>query len=591
MRQLWSTALSLALVLASPWALASVGLLVGQDGAKRVLRTTQVVLLIRDHLTVVTVAADFVGPLGPMVWLLPVPGDVTRERVRAAKREFLGRLEQITAPRYHEFFEMDPCLPGKPQQTWQYAPRVPSPGLQVGSRLLPRDDGPVPREMGIALSAVFHAGDGPYAFHVLRRPSINDVLAWLGRRGFRMPSAWEGRLSASLAGRKNLVMAEVDPKKLGLFAEGAELGPVRYWSEIGQPVVPATAGLPQVAPNHDLYVYVLAGQRHAPTNYRTVVMPTNVKVARGANEKLSALHDALDRALRIRSPKCAMFEYSWSTDGCGEPCPNARLLPHELLSLGGDVIEERLASPEERAPDPMVETVEEQRAWRQKLASLRPAERVRARREHAADRRELARRLALIGRQRYVLTRLRWRYGPLGLDQDPALAPVAGILGGRGVPKGQAAELSGAVKAARLPEYQVRYVHMTPWAYPIRCANPQRWRWGKRPSVGDRSWHKVWVATGLGRSRMDEAEARSLVATPLPELQWVPAGPPAAGGQGATRATGRGCGCEVVEPELPAVWLWQLALCGLILRPAARFRPNPRSCRCVKRVAVRRRAE
>jgi MYXO-CTERM domain-containing protein len=546
----------LGLLLVATSAAAFPGVLVGKDEVRRTVRTGHVALLIAEGLSVVTVAADYQGPLSPMVWLLPVPPDVTLERVHTGKRELITRLEELTAPRYHEFYEMNPCEPGEAQQEWEYAPKVENPGLQVGKRLLPRDDGPVPREMGMLLSPVFGDADSPYAFQVLRRPPAGGARSWLEPRGYRLSAEMEQRLEAKLVG-KNLLLAEVDPRRLGLVPGGAELAAIRYWSESPPEALPATLGLLHLEGRQDLLVYVLAPrERYAAANYQNLLPPTNLTVAPGANERLSELHDALTDALVARHPHSALTEFVWSTDGCGEPCPNAKLLPQELLSLGGDVVEERKVSAADRSPDASPETPEEELAWEAKLKSLKPAERPAAEREHKADRKELARRLALIARQRYVLTRLRWHYGPGGLPEDPRLGPAAPVRGGVGVPRGPAAELARGVEPGQ-NQYQVRYVRAFPWATEARCEEAERWRWGRRWTSLGRSWRKVWTATLLGRPRA-RSDPRALLVSPLPELGWAVA-PATSATTRPEKPAARGCGCQVEETQAGAwVGLWGL---------------------------------
>jgi hypothetical protein len=546
----------LALLLAAPPAAAFPGVLVGKDDARRTVRTSHMAIMIAEGVTVVTVAADYIGPISPMAWLLPVPPDVTRERVHTAKRELVSRLEELTAPRYHEFYEKNPCEAGEAQQQWEYAPKVENPGLQVGTRLLPRDEGPVPREMGIPLSPVFADGDSPYGFQVLERPAAGATRAWLEPRGYHLPARMEERLEAELSGH-NLLVAEVDPRRLGLVPGGAELAAIRYWSESPPGPLPATLGLLHLEGHQDLLVYVFARrERYQAQNYQTLTVPTNLAVAPGANERLSELHDALTDALVARHPKSVLTEFVWSSDSCGEPCPNAKLQPQELLSLGGDVVEERTASPAERNPDPLPETPEEKDAWEAKLSSLKPPERPAAEREHRADRKELARRLALIARQRYVLTRLRWHYGPHGLPEDPRLVPAAPVRGGVGVPRGPDAELDGRVVPSDVNQFQTRYVRALPWTAEARCEEAERWRWGRRWASLGRSWHKVWTAIDLGRRRSHATDPRSMLLTPLPDIGWV--APEPAPKKEAPRP--RGCGCQTVGHRGDA-WhcLWGLA--------------------------------
>src|SRR5438477_11441755 len=88
-------------------------------GGKPVNRSTHVVLMKKDATTVVTMMVDYEGDLKPFAVVMPVPDDVKVEAVRDMRRAFVDRVDQISAPRFHEFWEMDPCEEGKADQEWE----------------------------------------------------------------------------------------------------------------------------------------------------------------------------------------------------------------------------------------------------------------------------------------------------------------------------------------------------------------------------------------------------------------------------------------------------------------------------------------
>ena len=111
-----------------PTARAFPGLCVSKTEARCVLHTTHVVLMIHEGFSVVTLMVDYEGPLEPFALVVPVPGDVRLERIETLRRAFISRLEEVSAPRFHAFYEQDPCLSGPVEQQWQ-------------ERLRPRDRG------------------------------------------------------------------------------------------------------------------------------------------------------------------------------------------------------------------------------------------------------------------------------------------------------------------------------------------------------------------------------------------------------------------------------------------------------------------
>src|SRR5690606_38503316 len=95
------------------------GFFVGKDDQARTSTSAHVVVMHRGERTVVTVMTDYDGPSQPFALVMPLPEDVSMDHVTTLKRDFVSRLDQLTAPRFHEFWEMDPCESGKTEQEWE----------------------------------------------------------------------------------------------------------------------------------------------------------------------------------------------------------------------------------------------------------------------------------------------------------------------------------------------------------------------------------------------------------------------------------------------------------------------------------------
>src|SRR6478752_7865953 len=67
--------------------------------------STQISVMKRGSDTVVSVMPDYEGPLEGFAMVLLVPADVTSEKVTTLKRDFIDRLDSLTAPRFHEYWE------------------------------------------------------------------------------------------------------------------------------------------------------------------------------------------------------------------------------------------------------------------------------------------------------------------------------------------------------------------------------------------------------------------------------------------------------------------------------------------------------
>jgi hypothetical protein len=87
-------------------------------GSEKVHSTT-ITLMQKDGMSVFSVLSDYEGPLRPFAVIIPVPKDVSNDDVITLKREYGDRVAHVSAPKYAEFWEMDPCDEEKLEQEWE----------------------------------------------------------------------------------------------------------------------------------------------------------------------------------------------------------------------------------------------------------------------------------------------------------------------------------------------------------------------------------------------------------------------------------------------------------------------------------------
>jgi MYXO-CTERM domain-containing protein len=319
----------------------------------------------------------------------------------------------------------------------------------------------------------------------------------------------------------------------------------------------------------ELLVYVLhPDQRYEPKNYEVVYPPTDLHVDPKVEEKMGEFYVALYDRMMKRHPLAFVEEYAWSADKCGQPCATEPLLLSEVLSLGGDVFE--LSVPdEEKQPEPPALTDEEKKKQEEDLKPLKPAERVKAKKELEEERKELYRRKALIARHHYTLSRFHRRYDAKGLPKDPTIGPGSPVRGGADIPQGPNGECPTDVRPAQENMFQARYITFHPWKGVINCEKPERWRWAKKwRTVFKRN--KIWIADDLARRNRTLINVDKVVWTPVPALGIKGTPPKAIAQAGADAGPGTdtkpeakrsSCGCRFVNPESSGT----LALGGLAL--------------------------
>jgi hypothetical protein len=537
--------LLISALLVSPAATAFPGLMASK-GKPPVVNSTHIVVMKKGPTTVVSVMPDYQGGLEPFAVLLPVPPDVTADRVVTLKREYVDHADMISAPRFHEFWEQDPCDQGPTEQEWQRNLKVSGSGF-LGAPQPGFGEKKVAKELLIDTSV--KVKEGEYTFTLL--PAGTSPLGWLKEKGYQPPPGAEQALAAYSS--QAFVAAEVDVKRIELVGgDRAQLSPIRFFTEQPYDTLPIRLGLVN-APDKGKQEYVIytldPEKRYEVGNYKTVSPPTNVEVSFDVKERMGEFYNSLYDHILAKNPEAVLLEYAWSHEGCGQPCATEPFALSELLSLGGDVFE-RAVPDEEKNPKPPELTKDEKELDKEILKPLKPKERRERQKMMDDDRKKVVAVKALLERQKYVLARLHYRYDEKSLTRDPKLEAVSGALeGGIALPKGQKRESNVTVASGKENKLQTRYNNFHNWKPVIKCQSPERWRWGKSPP-DYRGLRKTWIADDLTRKSRTQMPAEKMLLTSIPELQLGPgfavpdAGADAADG-GEAAASDKGCGCRL----------------------------------------------
>ena len=552
----FAVASAILLSLVSLQASAFPGFFVGKNEAKRVLHTSSYLVMNRGEQSVVSVVADYQGPFEPFAVVLAVPPDVTLERVTTIRREFVDRIDQLSAPRYHEFWELDPCDPGKATQEWERDLRVQSGGDNfLGGNM---DLGPtrkVPKEL--LLSVKTEQKSGEYTFVMPKDEQTFEDL--LKERGWVTTAPMQQAIAAYTAQGQRFVLAEVDPNRVELIgSEKGQLSPIRFWTEQRYNKLPAKLGRLAADGPQELFVFVLDPEhRYKTANYEMSTAPTNVEVDyqypyNGKDiylkERMAELFAGLHDTWLAKHPKTFWLEYVWKSEDCGQPCPNDPMLINELLTLGGEVFESKVPE-EDKSPKPPKRTPEEEQKVKIELEGLPVADRGKRKKLLEQERKDLFARKALLARHQYIITRLHHRYADEGLPADVEIgAADGGLEGGIWIPKGPTRDIPREVKPAENYKYQTRVINFHPWVGMQACETPERYRWGKPPRTY-RGLRKVWVVEDMFRKNRSEVNVAEVIRSPIPELGLTRKERPNldagldAGTEGAGK--GKGCGCSV----------------------------------------------
>jgi hypothetical protein len=534
-------------LLAASSAQAFPGFMAGKKETP-IVHASHVAVMKKDATTVVSVMPDYQGSLEPFVVVLAAPADVTAERVVTLKREFVDRLDMISAPRFHEYWEQDPCDPGPTEQEWQRNLKVQGSGF-LGMAAPTGGERKVAKELFLDVAA--KQKEGEYTITVLE--AGRSPIGWLKEKGYAPPSGAEQAVQPYVTQNAAFIMAEVDVKRVELVGgDRAQLSPIRYYTEQPWDTLPSRLGLLSAHPKdkQELFLYTIdPTRRYEAKNYKNVLPPTNVEVDFVVKERMGEFYNGLYDIILKKTPDAFLVEYAWTDDGCGQPCATEPIMIHELLSLGADVFETKIPE-EEKNPKPPELTKEELEQQKAILKELKPRERVARKKLMDEERQTVVSRKALLDRNHYVLSRLHYRYDGTTLTRDPAIAPASGhVEGGIALPKGQKREAELAVKSAEKSRLQTRYNNFHPWVPVIHCESPDRYRWGKSPP-DYRGLRKTWIADDLTRKSRTQIKPTEVVKTALPELGLGVAALAAVadagvdGGANEAEAKTEGCGCH-----------------------------------------------
>lgn len=513
--------------------------------------STQIAVMKRGSDTVVSVMPDYEGPLEGFAMVMLVPADVTTDKVTTLKRDFIDRLDTLSAPRFHEYWEQDPCDPGPVEQEWERNLKVSgAAGGPLGGGAPVPEAGALKPAKELFLDVKAKQKEGEYKFTLLEAGA--DVTAWLTSHGYKAP---EGAAAAlKTYGALRPLVAEVDPKRIELVGgDRAQLSPVRFATTQPFDTIPSRLGLLNAPKEQELIIFVIDPEaRYETKNYKTIFPPTNIQLDFTAKERMGEFYNALYDLILQKHPQSFLSEYAWPTEGCGQPCATEPLMISELLSLGADVFEQSVPEAE-RHPKPPELTKEQEKTFKDSIKDLKPKERREREKTFREERATVVERQGLLARHKYVVSRLHYRYDSKTLPNDPQIGTAPAAAGGTAQPKGKDGEASTEVKTGGANQLQTRYNNFHPWVPVIQCQTPDRYRWGKAPR-DYRGLRKTWITDDLTRKSHTQIKPTVVVKTAIPDLGLVPApaasakpeGTAGSAGTPATEPAKSGCGCRTV---------------------------------------------
>ena len=423
---------------------------------------TMVVMMRDGTRTVLSMQNSYQGPPENFAMVVPVPQVLQQENVRTLPDSVFATVDRLAAPRLVEYWEQDPCAPPPPMRRMR---------RRAGGRPMPRGagGGGGSADLGVRVEAQFEVGE--YDIVILSANDSSGLDTWLRREGYHIPADAEPALRPYVQQGTKFFVARVDISRV-TFANGrAVLSPLRVHYDSDTFSLPVRLGLINSNGTQDLIVHILAqNQRYELANYPNVFIPTNVRVRNNARGNFGAFYTALfDKTLQV-NPGAVVTEYAWQAGSC-DPCPGPVLSPADIATLGADVA--RAAMPSQG-------------------------------------------RGGFYGTaQQWTLTRLHYRYGTHGLDQDLVFRSANGVVGGRGVPS-RGGIMDRDVQPSAMNNFQGRYAILHWWNRRLTCEHPRRGEWGGPPNGGQPPGAEA--AQNLATQPRSGVRLERFLRAPLPEL-------------------------------------------------------------------------
>lgn len=444
---------------------------------------TMVVLMREGTRTVLSMQNSYQGPPERFAMVVPVPQVIQQENVRTLPAEVFARVDTLAAPRLVEYWEQDPCRPIRRRRR-RMAP-------STASRSAGRGGAPSGGGLGVTVEAEFEVGE--YDIVILSARDSSGLDTWLRQEGYHIPAGAEAALRPYVEQGTKFFVARVDPARVTFQGARAVLSPLRVHYDSPTFSLPVRLGLINSAGTQDLIAHILArNQRFEVANYPNAFIPTNVEVRQSARRRFGQFYAALfDKTMQV-NPGAVVTEYSWQAGSC-DPCPGPTLSAADIMTFGGDVVGTGGASgAAPRGPGGRGRRVSPNFAWG------------------------------------YTLTRLHYRYGRGGLDEDLVFRTAAPAMGGRGMPDPRGRFSREVQVGAGTNNFQGRYAILHRWRGALTCAHPRRGQWGGPPG-GQAPQPRA--ARDLATQSRRGVRLERFLRRPIPELR---------GGRRGARRGGRG---------------------------------------------------
>lgn len=327
MRSTLLAALCAALIPASAGAFC--GFYAGGGGAELFNNATQVVLMREGTKTVLSMQNNYQGPAEKFALVIPVPVVLRQEDVKTLPADVFERIDQLDAPRLVEYWEQDPCDPGKNGATF-----VDLDGTFHATLI---DDIPVDSfSKSKKIKTKFSVAE--YDFVMLSATESSELEKWLRENNYNIPEEAESFLRPYVDAGMKFLVVKINPKWISSHKKQLTLPPIRISYDAETFSLPVRLGLLNSSGTQDLIIHILAKEQYKVENYKNVTVPANLELIGTVRHVFPSFYVSLFDDTLNMNPGSVVTEYVWPAFICNN-CPRVGALGiNDFLSLGGDVV-------------------------------------------------------------------------------------------------------------------------------------------------------------------------------------------------------------------------------------------------------------
>ena len=314
------------LTLAPSTARAFCGFYVATGDMQIYNKASKVVIARDGDRTVLTMSSDFRGDPKQFAVVIPVPVVLQKGQVHIGDSTAVTHLDNYSVPRLVEYTDPNPC----PEV------RITRADLRAGVIMSSAETHYRGGSGGVLVEAQYKVDE--YDILILSAKEGQALGEWLRANGYSMPPGAAKVLSSYIKQGMYFFVAKVD------LAEQQRLGysylrPIQVAFDSPKFMLPIRLGMVNADGPQEMFVFTLTRRgRVESTNYRTVLMPTDIDVPEFVKGEFTAFYPRLFDSYRSQQGEDVVFqEYAWvivpTRPNC-DPCTAPVLMPEELRGLG-----------------------------------------------------------------------------------------------------------------------------------------------------------------------------------------------------------------------------------------------------------------